>query len=252
MITKKKDPKDNVIGWNTDNKNTFSTLGNYYVGDNGKNLTFVRSPEKLLKQYSNLLHKLGKQYGDNLNTAQERQDLYAYITNTFIELVLEYDMENDVDFPGYIARMLKARISGSYLNKSNEYNRHISPIGSPDTSIESLGEELQGASGLTYSKSISSNYQAEMQKDGVVRGLDVKMVSKGKDGDDDYSLFYVHDQLNRTEYASEAKHALIDAIGKGNLSPSEAKKLVAQQLNLDDDTINYEYAELRNFLIKFS
>ena len=112
MTKKKINKKDRITGYNTDNKNVFNSLNGVYIGNSNHNITFVRDYEQLIKQYSNLIHNMGRRFGNINMTYAERQDLYAYITEVFIDLVREFDMSNGMDFPGYIAKMLPTRIRG--------------------------------------------------------------------------------------------------------------------------------------------
>lgn len=249
FLTKKN--KDNIVGYNTKNKNTFNVLGNYYIGGEGKHISFVRNPDELYKQYHNLIYKLGKSYGKRETTVAGRQDLYEYIADAFVSLVLEYDMENDVDFPGYITKMLRYRIEHSYYDKKYKYDNHISPLESAEDSIDKVQEDHQGSANFSYSMSIKSDINKKKQKDGILRGEVIQIVNSGNNNEDDYSLFYLHDLLRESDIDSKSKHLLIDLIGKDNLSPSESRKEVADELSLSADEVNQEYNELKQFLINF-
>ena len=125
--------------------------------------TFVKSPKKLLYQYSNLIKKLGKQYSKNFSTYDQDEDLFAYIKGAFIELVIEYDPYSSVDFPGYIVKKLPLRIKYSYISKKFLHHSRMVLLHSGDYSMNDLLDLIQshGSGQITTDK---QNRVSRMQK----------------------------------------------------------------------------------------
>ena len=109
--------KDNVpVGYNSDNKNVFNSLNGIQDSDLA-NIKFIKDPEKLYYQYHNLIFALGKYYSQEFHMQADRQDLFSYIADAFVSLVIEYDKNSGVDFTGYIDKALRARIKYSYIQR---------------------------------------------------------------------------------------------------------------------------------------
>ena len=239
-------------GWNNDQKNVFNTLGNKYIGSSGSNLTFQRDPEKLLKQYSNLIHKMGKRFGNIKMTYAERQDLYAYISEVFFDLVREFDMSNGMDFPGYIAKMLPTRIRGSYLDSIQDYKEHISPLKDPTHSIEELADFRYGQSEYTFSYSRKSPYKREKRRDGKVRGIVSQAVNRPMINEMDNSLAEIHTAFKAQGYTDKHLHELVDLIALKGLTTDEAKKVLAHKYKLSKIQINTYYTQLVNLMKQYA
>ncbi len=103
-------------------------------------------------------------------TYTERQDLYAYISEVFIDLVREFDMSNGMDFPGYIIMAFPTRIREAILTQHKTIKSISSPLKDSTKSIEDLADYQYGKSQYTFSYSSKSNYKREKRRDGVARG----------------------------------------------------------------------------------
>lgn len=237
-----------TVGYNGGQKDVFNTLGGEYIGGSNHNLKFQRDPAKLLKQYSNLIHRMGKKFGNINMTYAERQDLYAYISEVFIDLVREFDMSNGMDFPGYIARMLPTRIRGSYLDPTQDYKKHISPLKDPNKSIEDLADYQYGKSLYTFSYSSKSNYKREKRRDGEVRGIVSQAIDRPVVNEMDNSLAEIHTMLTSQGYKSPELHTMVDLIAKQGLSFKEAQAQIGKQYHLDKEQINIYATQLKNLM----
>lgn len=237
--------KDKVAGYNTNNKNVFTDLDGIYIGEHGKNLTFLRNPTQLLKQYHNLIHKMGRQFGAVNMTNAERQDLYAYISEVFVDLVKEFDMSNSMDFPGYIARMLPTRIRGSYLDSVQNYKKHFSPIKDGNKSVEELLDYNYGKPQYTFSYSSKSRYNRSTQRDGKMRGVLIEAINDSNENELDTSRIEIKHCLANANVQDPLVYNLIDLIVDRGLSLSEAKDYLAKKQGQDIHDLNKAESELR-------
>lgn len=241
----------NIPGYNNDQKNVFSTLGHRYIGGSQHKITFERDPEKLLKQYSNLIHAMGRRFGNVNMTHAERQDLYAYISEVFIDLVKEFDMSNDMDFPGYIAKMLPTRIRGSYLDPHQEYKAHISPLKDSTKTVEEIADLNYGKDRTTFSYSTKSTDNRSVRKDGKIRGVVAKAVDEPTTNEIDNSLTDIHTSFRAEGYNKPELHSLIDYIAQDGLTAKEAKKRLGQRYKLTNDKVNEIYNQLVNLMREY-
>ena len=98
--------------------------GNRYVREQEGTGVFVRDVDRLYVQYTNLRHKVYNSYKDNFSDEATQQELKSYIDEQFVKLTKEYEINGDIDFPGYIKRMLNQRVRGTILkNKFRDNNR---------------------------------------------------------------------------------------------------------------------------------
>lgn len=235
-------------GYNGGQKDVFNSLGGEYIGGTQNHISFQRDPEKLLKQYSNLIHKMGRQFGNINMTHAERQDLYAYISEVFVDLVKEFDMSNGMDFPGYIARMLPTRIRGSYLDPTQDYKEHISPLKSATKSIEDLADYNYGKSQYTFSYSSKSKYHREVRRDGKVRGIISQAVEQPSTNEMDTSLADIHSMLTHHGYKDKKLHYLVDLLANGGVTAEEGKKILGQKYKLSKQEVETYYDQLVNLM----
>lgn len=126
----------NTTGYVNPKKADVHSIGNTLV--HLKKGTFIKDPRALLYQYDNLIKKLGKQYSKNFSTYDDDEDLFAYIKEAFVKLVLEYQANNGVDFPGYIVKKLPLRIKYSYISKKFLHKSRMVLLQSGDYSINDL------------------------------------------------------------------------------------------------------------------
>lgn len=195
---------------------------------------------------------MGKRFGNINMTNAERQDLYAYISEVFIDLVREFDMSNGMDFPGYIAKMLPTRIRGSYLDPIQDYKEHISPLKDPTHSIEDLADYHYGQSEYTFSYSRKSPYKREKRRDGRVRGIVSQAVNRPMINEMDNSLAEIHTTFKAQGYTDQHLHELVDLIALRGLTVDEAKRALAIKYNLSKDKINMYYTQLKNLMKQYA
>lgn len=237
-----------TVGYNGGQKDVYNALGNEYIGGSNHNLKFQRDPDKLLKQYSNFIRRMGKKFGNINMTYAERQDLYAYISEVFVDLVREFDMSNGMDFPGYIAQMLPTRIRGSYLDPAQDYKKHISPLKDPIKSIEDLADYYYGKSQYTFGYSSKSTYKREKRRDGKVRGIVSQAVNRPIVNEMDNSLAEIHTMLTSQGYNNPELHRMVDLIAKQGLSFSEAQAEIGKEYHLDKEQVKIYAVQLKNLM----
>ena len=111
--------------------------GNRYVREQEGTGVFVRDVDRLYVQYTNLRHKVYNSYKDNFSDEATQQELKSYIDEQFVKLTKEYEINGDIDFPGYIKRMLNQRVRGTFLkNKFRDNNRER--LGKEENEVEFL------------------------------------------------------------------------------------------------------------------
>lgn len=111
--------------------------GNRYVREQEGTGVFVRDVDRLYVQYTNLRHKVYNSYKDNFSDEATQQELKSYIDEQFVKLTKEYEINGDIDFPGYIKRMLNQRVRGTFLkNKFRDNNRER--LGKEENEVELL------------------------------------------------------------------------------------------------------------------
>ena len=157
-------------------------------------------------------------------------------------------MSNGMDFPGYIARMLPTRIRGSYLDPTQDYKKHISPLKDPNKSIEDLADYQYGKSQYTFSYSSKSKYKREKRRDGKVRGIVSQAIDRPVVNEMDNSLAEIHTMLTSQGYKSPELHTMVDLIAKQGLSFKEAHAQIGRQYHLDKEQINIYATQLKNLM----
>lgn len=111
--------------------------GNRYITEVEGKGVFLRDTDKLFSQYANLRYKVYNQYVDDIPNSANRAELMSYINEEFVKLVKEYDINGEVDFPGYIKKKLGLRVKGSYIKKLHK-NSFREPLGESDDSVDFL------------------------------------------------------------------------------------------------------------------
>lgn len=69
------------------------------------------------------------------------EDLRAYIDTEFTRLVLEYDVNGPIDFPGYIYKKLGKRVIGTHLSRRSRDIQHETAGGNANDEIFSNIED---------------------------------------------------------------------------------------------------------------
>ena len=191
---------------------------------------------------------MGRKFGNINMSYAERQDLYAYISEVFIDLVKEFDMSNGMDFPGYIVRMLPTRIRGSYLDPIQDYKEQISPLKSDTRTIEDLADYNYGKSQYTFNYSSKSKYHREVRRDGKVRGIISLAIDNHNTNEMDNSLAEIHTMITSQGYKDPRLHRLVDLIAKQGLTVDEAKQALSKEFKLDNKEVNIYYTQLVNLM----
>ncbi len=251
MVKRKNHKIKNIPGYNNPDKNVFSQLNHQYIGGTRHRITFERDADQLLHQYSNLIHKMGKKFGNINMSNAERQDLYAYISEVFVDLVEEFDMSNGMDFPGYIARMLPTRIRGSYLDPIQEYKSHISTLKDPNKSVEEIADLNYGKEKLTFGYSSKSKDRVVTRHDGRKKGVVSKAINEPNTNVEDHSLSEIHTSFRSEGYTEPQLHSLVDYIAKDGLTAQEARRKLKKRYKLDNEQVGIYYTQLVNLMKEY-
>lgn len=238
---------------NTRNSNTFNSVGGYYNPSGTSNIKFVRDPEKLLAQYSNLIKYTAKKYNKYWATKADKDELYSYIVDTFISLVYEYDINSEVDFQGYIKRMLDIRVNKSYSMPEKEKRDHISTLRSPDINIENLIDSLQlegDIKSTTWYNSRKSEHTITTDN-GEVLGIDSKLTSLKSDNSMDTSLIDLMDALEHDSHLDYFQLEIVRGLINSSASPEVILSSVATKYNQPLNKINDEYNDLKEVLLQY-
>ena len=84
---------------------------------------YSRDSDKLFIQYKNLRVSLFNKYKGYLSDKTTQDELWSYINEQFVRLVLEFEINGQVDFPGYILSKLELRVKNSFI-KGNFRDRN--------------------------------------------------------------------------------------------------------------------------------
>lgn len=87
----------------------------YMVNTDESTGVFHRDVDKLMHQYKNLRLSVYNQYKEYLPDPATQEELWSYISEQFVRLVKEYDINGPVDFPGYIKTKLNYRVKHSFI-----------------------------------------------------------------------------------------------------------------------------------------
>ena len=200
-------------------------MGGYYNPSGTNNIKFVRDPEKLLAQYSNLIKATAKKYNKYWASEADRKDLYSYIIDTFLSLVYEYDINSEVDFRGYIKRMLDIRVAKSYSIPEKEKRDHIFTLNSRRTSIEDLisAQQLSGkVMNTTWFNSKKSKSKVT-EIDGSSHGVDSRIANMTIDDSLDTSMLELMDILARDDRLDYVQMQMIKYI---SISPNQISEVL--------------------------
>lgn len=156
MTIKRQKDKD-TIGYNSDKKNIYNSL-NGIMDSDLKNIKFIKDPEKLYYQYHNLIFSLGKYYSQQFHMEADRQDLFSYIADAFISLVIEYDKNSGVDFAGYIDKALRARIKYSYIQREQTKAKRTLLYNDRKTVEDELSDRQLSGDLIQYNRDGSISY----------------------------------------------------------------------------------------------
>lgn len=111
--------------------------GNRFITEvHGKGV-FPRDVDRLYHRYANLRYKVYNTHKDSFRSEASRKELRSYIDEQFIKLTKEYDINGEVDFPGYIKKALNLRVRHSFV-KGRFRDSARERLGAEDNEIETL------------------------------------------------------------------------------------------------------------------
>jgi hypothetical protein len=96
-----------------------------------------RDVDKLFVQYENLRQRVYTTYKDYLPDYTTQMELRSYIDEQFVRLVKEYEINGEVDFPGYIKTKLNQRVKHSFIQGEYRDRQRVFTTRN-DTDISSL------------------------------------------------------------------------------------------------------------------
>ncbi|AGY48564.1 RNA polymerase sigma factor [Bacillus phage Spock] len=145
------------------NGNRFLTNTDAHTG------VFSRDVDKLFVQYKNLRMSVYNQYKGYLSDAATRAELWSYISEQFVRLVKEYEINGAVDFPGYVQNKLTLRVKNSFI-KGNYRDRNRVFVTKNEVDVTNLLERVEVAdTELDYYETLEYVLQGvsfdEMEKD---------------------------------------------------------------------------------------
>ncbi|AXY05416.1 hypothetical protein [Enterococcus phage EFLK1] len=111
--------------------------GNRFITETHGKGVFPRDVDRLYHKYSNLRYKVYNTHKDSFNSEASRKELKSYIDEQFIKLTKEYDINGEVDFPGYIKKALNLRVRHSYV-KGRFRDTARERLGTQDNEVELL------------------------------------------------------------------------------------------------------------------
>lgn len=130
--------------------------GNRFVTEVHGTGVFPRDVDRLFQQYANLRHKVYNTHKDSFNSEATRKELRSYIDEQFVKLTKEYDINGEVDFPGYIKKALNLRVRHSFI-KGRFRDNARERLGSEENEIEGLlSNDIQSAREIEDSELIDS------------------------------------------------------------------------------------------------
>lgn len=111
--------------------------GNRYITEVHGTGVFPRDVDRLFRKYANLRHKVYNTHKDSFTNEATRKELRSYIDEQFVKLTKEYDINGEVDFPGYIKKALNLRVRHSFV-KGRFRDTTRERLGSSEDEIEGL------------------------------------------------------------------------------------------------------------------
>lgn len=223
-----------IIGYNSDNKNVYNSVGD--VQNVGLNtVRFVKDPEKLLVQYDNLIRSLGRKYSKQFYNPSEVEDLFSYVKDAFVTLVKEYDINSEVDFAGYIKFTLEPRVHYSYTNMRISKSDRVTPLKASDYSVQDMlnGKEYLGSSVVTDKENVVTN---------------ITNVSEYDD-----SLFDLLDRMNSIIGLDAVDYAVVDLLMMNIKSVKQMHEYLLQNKEVDIpmSLLDKSFKKIRSYLIEY-
>ncbi|AMW62538.1 RNA polymerase sigma factor [Bacillus phage AaronPhadgers] len=123
------------------------------------NGVFSRDPEQLFHQYKNLRVSVYNKYKGYIPDEATRAELMSYISEQFLRLVKEYDINGPVDFPFYVDNKLKLRVKNSFIKNNyrdksrvftTKHDFDVTDLIEMNESMDSLLEEMEVLEAALY------------------------------------------------------------------------------------------------------
>ncbi|ASR79370.1 RNA polymerase sigma factor [Bacillus phage Zainny] len=120
---------------------------------------FSRDPEQLFHQYKNLRVSVYNKYKGYIPDEATRAELMSYISEQFLRLVKEYDINGPVDFPFYVDNKLKLRVKNSFIKNNyrdksrvftTKHDFDVTDLIEMNESMDSLLEEMEVLEAALY------------------------------------------------------------------------------------------------------
>lgn len=104
----------------------------------GSDKNYARDIDRLYVMYKPLRLAVYKEVSSWLTSEQDKADLTSFINEHFVRLVKEYDPTSNVDFPGYIKKMLTLRAKHSFTSNLRRYSTKEDTVGTQEDMLEYL------------------------------------------------------------------------------------------------------------------
>lgn len=203
------------------------------------NKPFVKDVNELFKQYEPLRRNVVKKYKSMINP-DDLEELIAFTDETFIILAYEYQnyqeekYDKGIDFNGYISRMLKTRVHGSFVIPHLRKRGRETPLADEETTVSDL---------IDARSSTDNGVFLNRSRGGTVTTLDIQQANKIDSG-----YIELQDELEHLGLNDEITQSIIDDIVIEGLSPMSAVADVARKLDIPKDYVIYKYRLLYDYL----
>lgn len=125
---KRNEDLERQLSYNTRRMNS---SGSRYT-PSGSNTEYSRDVDRLYVLYKPLRLAVYKDVASWLGNEVDKEDLTSFINEHFVRLVKEYDPTSNVDFPGYIKKMLTLRAKHSFTSTLRRLNDKEDSVGGQD------------------------------------------------------------------------------------------------------------------------
>lgn len=120
------------------NNRRIKASGSRYT-PSGSSTEYSRDVDRLYLLYKPLRLAVYKDVASWLGNDVDKEDLTSFINEHFVRLVKEYDPTTNVDFPGYIKKMLTLRAKHSFTSTLRRLNDKEDSVGSQDEMLDYIG-----------------------------------------------------------------------------------------------------------------
>ncbi len=123
------------------------------------NGVFSRDAEQLFHQYKNLRVSVYNKYKGYIPDEATRAELMSYISEQFLRLVKEYDINGPVDFPFYVDNKLKLRVKNSFIKNNyrdksrvftTKHDFDVTDLIESNEAMDSILEEMEVLESALY------------------------------------------------------------------------------------------------------